>query len=311
MALPEVRLLQAVIAVARDLNFSRAAERLHIGQSTLSKQVYELETQLGFRLFNRNHQTVEVTDAGRAFVEEAREAVLHMERAISAATAVFNGADEILNLGKSAYTEPFLVSTMLSIRLPLFPGMRTKLWSNYSNELARQVIAGDLDLALTTGVQETPKLSLLPLPTILFISQCRRTIPWLCGQKPICSQMHDRDWIVLSRHANPYLYDMILFVASSKNSRPREIFQVMSPEEVAELILEHRGLAFLSRSAAWRIALGGITMRPLSEEKLRLVTNLAMRSDTKSRLVKEFARAASRKIDSLKFKVQGQLPLMG
>jgi len=80
MALPEVRLLQAAIAVARDLNFSRAAERLHIGQSTLSKQIYELESQLGFRLFNRNHQTVEVTDAGRAFVEEAREAILHIER---------------------------------------------------------------------------------------------------------------------------------------------------------------------------------------------------------------------------------------
>lgn len=95
MALPEVRLLQAAIAVARDLNFSRPAERLHIGQSTLSKQVYELESQLGFRLFNRNHQTVEVTDAGRAFVEEAREAILHVERGVAAATAVFNGADEI------------------------------------------------------------------------------------------------------------------------------------------------------------------------------------------------------------------------
>ena len=44
MALPEIRLLQAAIAVARDLNFSRAADRLHIGQSTLRKQVYELET---------------------------------------------------------------------------------------------------------------------------------------------------------------------------------------------------------------------------------------------------------------------------
>jgi len=311
VALPEVRLLQAAIAVARDLNFSRAAERLHIGQSTLSKQVYELESQLGFRLFNRNHQTVEVTDAGRAFVEEAREAVLHVERAVSAATAVFNGADEILNLGKSAYTDPFIVSTMLSIRLPLFPGMRTKLWSNYSNELARQVIAGDLDLALTTGVQETPKLSLLRIadnPFYVAMSADDR----LAVQPEVDLQsMHDRDWIVLSRHANPYLYDMILFVASSKNSRPREIFQVMSPEEVPELILEHRALAFLPRSAAWRIALGGITMRPLSEEKLRLVTNLAMRSDTKSRLVNEFARAASRKIDSLKFKVQGQLPLTG
>jgi hypothetical protein len=82
-----------------------------------------------------------------AFIEEAREAVLHTERAVTAATAVFNGADEIFNLGKSAYTEPFLVSAILSIRLPLFPGMRIKQWSNYSNELARQVISGDLDAA--------------------------------------------------------------------------------------------------------------------------------------------------------------------
>ena len=66
MALPEIRLLQAAIAVARDLNFSRAADRLHIGQSTLSNQIYELESQLGFRLFNRNYQIVELTDAGRA-----------------------------------------------------------------------------------------------------------------------------------------------------------------------------------------------------------------------------------------------------
>jgi DNA-binding transcriptional LysR family regulator len=99
-----------------------------------------------------------LTDAGRAFVEEAREAVLRTERAVTAATAVFNGADEIFNLGKSAYTEPFLVSALLSIRLPLFPGMRVKQWSNYSNELARQVILGDLDAAMTTGIPETPKV---------------------------------------------------------------------------------------------------------------------------------------------------------
>ena len=136
VALPEIRLLQAAIGVARELNFSRAAESLHIGQSTLSKQIYELESQLGFKLFERNHQTVELTDAGRAFVEEAREALLHTERAVIAAKAVFNGADQILNLGKLADTDPdpFLISTVLSIRLPLFPGLRIKQWSNYSNE---------------------------------------------------------------------------------------------------------------------------------------------------------------------------------
>jgi hypothetical protein len=74
-----------------------------------------------------------------------------------------NGADEVLNVGKSAYTDPFLVSTLLSVRLPLFPGMRVKFWSNYSNEIAHQVIVGTLDLALTTGVPDNPKLNVLKL----------------------------------------------------------------------------------------------------------------------------------------------------
>jgi DNA-binding transcriptional LysR family regulator len=166
MALPEIRLLQAAIALAEELSFSRAAERLHLTQPALSKQIVELEGQLGFRLFERNHQIVELTDAGRVFVEEARQAVLHTERAVIFAKAAFNGADEILNIGKSSYIDPFLISTVLAVRLPLFPGMKTKLWSNYSHELAHQVVAGTLDLAIVTGIPETPRLSHLKLASI-------------------------------------------------------------------------------------------------------------------------------------------------
>jgi DNA-binding transcriptional LysR family regulator len=89
------------------------------------------------------------------------------------------------------------------------------------------------------------------------------------------------------------------------------LLQVMSSEEVPELILEHRGVAFMPKSAAWRIACDEITMRPLSEPRLRLVTNLTMRADSKSRLVKEFVRATSRKLNSLMQKQQRQLPLTG
>src|SRR3984957_5368678 len=222
MALPEMRLLQAAIAVARDLNFSRAADRLHIGQSTLSKQIYKLESQSGLRLFDRNHQTVAITNAGRVFVEEAREAVLHTERAVVAATAVFNGAEEILNLGKSSYTDPFLISTLLSIRLPLFPGMRIKQWSNFSNELARQVISGDLDAAVTTGIPETPKLSLLRLVDNPFYIALAMDDPLARHREILLEHMRDRNWVLLSRHANSYLYDLILLVASGKDIRPRD-----------------------------------------------------------------------------------------
>ncbi|MGH9587159.1 MAG: LysR family transcriptional regulator substrate-binding protein, partial [Acidobacteriaceae bacterium] len=77
-----------------------------------------------------------------------------------------HGSDEILNFGKSPYIDPFLVSTFLSIRLPLFPGLKIKVWSNYSHELAREVIAGALDLALVTGIPDTPKLSSLKVADV-------------------------------------------------------------------------------------------------------------------------------------------------
>jgi DNA-binding transcriptional LysR family regulator len=56
MTLPDIRLLQAAIALSEALNFSRAAERLHVVQPTLSKQILELESQLGFRLFIRTRR---------------------------------------------------------------------------------------------------------------------------------------------------------------------------------------------------------------------------------------------------------------
>ena len=223
MALLEIRLMQAAIALAEDLNFSRAAEHLHLTQSALSKQIIELEGQLGFRLFERSHQNVELTQAGRAFVEEAREAVFHAERAITAAKAVFNGADEVLNIGKSAYTDPFLISTVQSVRLPLFPGMRIKLWSNYSHELARQVIAGQLDLALITGVPDTPKLSVLRLADNPFYIALLRNDELAAQRELHIEDMHNRDWIILGRHANQHLYDTIDFVASEKGVRPSDI----------------------------------------------------------------------------------------
>jgi DNA-binding transcriptional LysR family regulator len=311
MALPEIRLMQAAITVAEELNFSRAAERLHISQSTLSKQICELESQLGFRLFERNHQTVELTHSGRMFVEEAREAVLHTERAVISAKVAFSGADEILNIGKSAYTDPYLVSTLLSIRLPLFPGMRVKLWSNFSNELARQVLAGTLDLALITGVPDTPKLSVLKVsnnPIYIAMSIDDE----LAGLRELrMNDMNNRDWVMVARHANPHIYDTIQLVATENNVRPSDIHPVMSPEETPELIFEHKGLAFLPRTGAWRIARDGITMRPLVEDRLRLVTNLAMRSDSKSRIVNEFVKASARKLSNVKYAVQRQLPLTG
>ena len=132
-----------------------------MSQPALSKQMLKLERSIGFQVFKHNHQAAELTDAGQVFIAEAHEVVAHAERAILSARAVLNGSVDILNIGKSSYTDPFLVSTLLSIHLPLFPDMKIKLWSNFSNELARQVIAGTLDLAVITGVPDKAQLSVM------------------------------------------------------------------------------------------------------------------------------------------------------
>jgi hypothetical protein len=110
---------------------------------------------------------------------------------------------------------------------------------------------------------------------------------------------------------NPHVFEMIQRVASKKGIVAADHHYVMTAEEASELVLAQKGVAFLPRDAAWRIASEGIAMRPLVEEQLKLVTRLAIRSDSKERLVSEYVRAAGRKLSSIAPPQQGRLPLVG
>jgi hypothetical protein len=95
---------------------------MHITQSALSKQITEIEQQHKFHLFNRkNKRTVELTDVGRIFVEEARSALLHIDRAVQLGCAAREGSDGILTIGHSSDADQVWVSGILAIRLPLYP----------------------------------------------------------------------------------------------------------------------------------------------------------------------------------------------
>jgi len=309
MVLPEIQLLQAAIVLAEELNFSRAAERLHIQQPTLSRQILRLESQLGVRLFVRNHQSVELTEAGRHFVEGARTVLLDVEHVVLSTSAVFHGAEELLNIGKSAYVDPFLVTTLQMVRLPLFPVLKVKFWSNYSHELARQVVAGKLDMALITAVPSMPALSHLTVAESPIYIALSTDDPLARYKELRLQDMNGRDWILPAQHANPHLYELIRRAISEKGVTVSDVHYVTTAEEASELIFAHSGIAFLTRTGAWRIARGQITMRPLAEERLTLVTKLATRSDNKSRLVSEFVRATGRKLSRVTPGLQGRLPL--
>ena len=129
----EVRHLHAVIVLAEELNFTRAADRLHITQSGFSKQINEVEAQHRFQLFIRtNKKNVELTEVGRIFVEEARLALWHIDRAVHAAR---EGSDSILTIGHSPDADQAWISAILAIRLPMYPKLRIQLISEFSQRV--------------------------------------------------------------------------------------------------------------------------------------------------------------------------------
>ena len=299
MALPEMRLLQAAIVLSEELSFSRAAARLRIEQSTLSKRIVELESQIDMRLFVRNHQTVELTDAGRHFVEDARSAVLYAERAVTGARAALQGSEEVLHIGRSVYADPYLVTAIQSIRLSLFPGLKIKLFSNFSHELARMVTAGNLDMALVIAIPEWPALSFLSVTEAPIYIALPKSDAIARNAKLNLEDLHSHQWILPERHINPYISEMIQAASSAKGIVSLDTHNFTTAEEALALVLAYKGVAFLTRESAWRISSDEIAIRPLLEERLKLVTRLAMRSNDKKRLTSEFVRAAGRKLASV------------
>lgn len=305
----DVRLMQAAVAVAEELSFSRAAARLGITQSALTKQIQDLEERVGRELFRRNKQGVEITEAGQAFVEEARRALLYAERAVLSARGRSEDAEAVLRLGRSPHTDPFLVSTALSVRLPLYPALKLNLSSNYPPMLTNQLFTSCLDVALVNGLNPPPGLSSTQIASApLYVAFAAED--FLARRPEVqLSDLNDRRWVVYERHVNPPVYDGLQRSVAFDSVVPKDMQHVSTAEEAIPLIVELGSIAFLTRSDAWRIARDGITMRALADERLCVKTYLTARPEDESRLVSEFVRTLVRKLKNLVQPTQERLPL--
>lgn len=306
----EVRLLIAIVTLSEELNFTRAAKRLGISQSGLSRRVSTLEAKHRIKLFERNHANVTLTEAGRVFVEEAKLSLLHDERAVQAARAVSEGVESVLTIGKSPYADPFLTSALLSIHLPLYPNLRINLHSDFAPELIHDLIVSKLDLALianpgpnrkltTTKVSEAPMYAVLPESSTL-----------LENDSVTLADLAEYTWILFERKAHPGMYDTILRRAAEEEIVVRDSQKVLTAEDAAQLVSEGLGVAFVSMTGAQRIAQRGAFVRPIADKELQTQVCLASRADNRSKLVSEFARAFMRRMSQVRKPPQPVVPLI-
>src|SRR5690606_9594736 len=93
--------LKYFVALAEELSFTRAAQRLHISQPPLSKQIALLEEELSVRLFDRSSRHVELTDAGRVYLYEVKAILARLNRAKARARAIEEGMEGAIEIGLS------------------------------------------------------------------------------------------------------------------------------------------------------------------------------------------------------------------
>jgi DNA-binding transcriptional LysR family regulator len=280
----EIRHLNAVIVLGEELNFTKAALRLNLTQSALSRQITEVEKQLTFRLFTRDNRRVvrvELTDAGRVFVQEARSSLSHMERAFHLARAAHDGADNILVIGHSHEADKAWISDLLAVRLPLYPKLAIRLISQFSIELVRSVLAGELNLAL---VMAPPLYAVVP-----------ETHSAAQKEQITLQDFAKDEWILFARRVHPAVHDAIMDAARREGFAPRRAHDIIAPQEAVDLVSEHVGVAILTKPAALGCGTGGVVVKPLSDTSLCFQTYVIMRTDDNSRLANEFVRSFLRR----------------
>ena len=144
----ELRHLRYAIAVADELHFARAARRLHIAQPPLSQQIKALEDELGVRLFDRSHRRVALTDAGRAFIAEAKKTIASAEHAAEAARRAARGELGRLAIGYVASVAYELLPAIIRAFRKRAPDVSLSLAELGSAEQSRALAAGTLDVGL-------------------------------------------------------------------------------------------------------------------------------------------------------------------
>ena len=262
----EIRWMKAFIAVAEELNFGRAAQRLHIAQPAVSQQIFHLERHLGIQLFERNKRTVRLTDAGDAFLEPCRAALRSIEAASGQARNAGTGEFGKIRIGFNAgFTADHLVALVRAVDRQ-YPNMELIIDSSRRNpEVIKKVEKQDLDIGLVGGPVRGEGLSWRTIwPGHLGVLM-PQDHPLAHLAKVPTLALKNETLVLIFQAPGWTIRSMAEEACDRAGFSPAKIIEVADGMTLSALINAKVGLAFATTGAGHNTA-KGLVMRPLAEE---------------------------------------------
>lgn len=291
----ELRHLRYFVAVAEELHFRRAAERLYVAQPAVSEQIRKLEAELGVRLFDRTHRSVALTDPGSALLVEARRVLHQAEIAQLAARNARDSAGMRLRIGYVPDALPAsvpralqeLTSAAARVEVSFETGGTLGLIQAVHDRLLDAVIVGLP--APTKGLRAT-SLGHQSLVAALPSADPRGLEPALTLER-----FDPERLVMLPRDANPALHDAIVSLCREAGLSPTFVEAGESRVEAVLLaVAAGGGAALLPASATERFAAPGVRLVDLVGAEPAFESAVLTRPDTESLAIHGFLRAVSR-----------------
>ncbi|MES2299642.1 MAG: LysR family transcriptional regulator [Pseudomonadota bacterium] len=292
----ELRHLRYFIAVAEELNFTRAAERLHIGQPPLSHAIQMLERDVGALLFERTKRSVRMTEAGRLFLQDARRILDMSAQAAETARRAARGEAGELRIGFT-FSTPFtpLFATVINAYRQQYPQVLLTLHEMSTMRQLDAIGLRDMDLGFVRPPEApaAPPISLLPLrtdPLLVVLPQAHR----LAAKKTVAlAELADAPFVMYPPGAGTGIYPQIFRLCRAAGFVPRVAQEAGEAATIIGLVAAGCGVSILPAPFE-HIRMAGVCYRPLREREAATTLLLARRADQHAPLVDAFVALAAK-----------------
>lgn len=274
----DLRQLECFVAVAEEGSFRAAAERLHMSQPPLSRQIRQLENELGVTLLNRDSRGAVLTTAGVSFLKGARKTLLQASEAIECARRHAGGMPRQLRVGYTTVFDPEVFPALEPAFRKSIPNGSLVFVPAISVELIRRLRRGALDLALIGLPSATGELVVEPLHKEPLVAVVPVRHPMTRHKVLSIAQLKDEPLFWPQRRVNPGFFDHYEEVFGKLGHTPSH--RLAEPADHHVLLAEvanERGIGFIPKSMT-KMRRAGATFRPLKEKEFWIGFGVAYRN---------------------------------